>query len=498
MWVFTYKFDTDGFLVKFKARLVVRGDLQPASDKDNYAATLAARVFRSLVAITAQFDLDIHQLDAVNAFTNSKLDELVYVRFPDGFEQPGFCLQLQRALYGLRQSPLLWFTDLTATLIKLGLRPVPEAECLYVSNKLIVFFYVDDIAILSRPSDYDEYVNFRTKLLEFYEMRDLGALKWFLGIRLIRDRTMRKIWLCQDSYIDKVARNFGLINKKAPTTPMVTDELLPYTGTATPQEIYAYQCKIGSIMYPTTITRPDVARTANKLSEFLRNPSPEHHAAADRAICYLYNTRFLALEFGSTDDSQRAFTSASDASYADDPDTRRSTEGFLFQLYGGPIDWKSTKQRTVTTSSTEAELLALSHATKDLYWWKRLFSNLSLCFEHDFIIHCDNQQTIRLLDTSSPKLVTKLKHIDVHNHWIRQEIQEGRLRVEWLPTANMPADGLTKALPRQKHDQFVQQLRLTNISVLISTITRVIRLVINLLSTNSDHFHTHLTVLWPD
>jgi hypothetical protein len=207
------------------------------------------------------------------------------------------------------------------------------------------------------------------------------------------------------------------------------------------------------------------------LSEFLRNPSPEHHAAADRAICYLYNTRFLALEFGSTDDSQRAFTSASDASYADDPETRRSTEGFLFQLYGGPIDWKSTKQRTVTTSSTEAELLALSHATKDLYWWKRLFSNLSLCFEHDFIIHCDNQQTIRLLDTSSPKLVTKLKHIDVHNHWVRQEVQEHRLQLEWLPTANMPADGLTKVLPKQKHQQFVHQLRLTDISVLISTIS---------------------------
>ena len=74
------------------------------------------------------------------------------------------------------------------------------------------------------------------------------------------------------------------------------------------------------------------------------------------------------MEFGSTDDTERAFTSASDAAFSNDPTTRRSTEGFLFQLFGGPIDWKSTKQRTVTTSSTEAELLALSHAAKDLYW----------------------------------------------------------------------------------------------------------------------------------
>ena len=93
MWVFTYKFDTDGFLDKFKARLVVRRDLQPITGQDNYAATLAARVFRCLIAIAAQFDLDIHQLDAVNAFTNSDLDEAVYIRFPDRFEDPGFCIR---------------------------------------------------------------------------------------------------------------------------------------------------------------------------------------------------------------------------------------------------------------------------------------------------------------------------------------------------------------------------------------------------------------------
>ena len=103
-----------------------------------------------------------------------------------------------------------------------------------MSNKLIVFFFVDDIAILSRPTDYYEFLAFRTKLLEFYEMRDLGALKWFLGIRVIRDRTIRKIWLCQDSYIDKVARTFSLTDGKAPPTLIVTDELRLYNGTATP------------------------------------------------------------------------------------------------------------------------------------------------------------------------------------------------------------------------------------------------------------------------
>jgi len=468
MWVFTYKFDTNGFLVKFKARLVVRGDLQPTTGQDTYAATLAARVFRCLIAIAAQFDLDIHQLDAVNAFTNSDLDEEVYIQFPSGFENVGFCIRLLRALYGLRRSPLLWFTEFTGTLSKLGFQPIPEAECLYINNKLIVFFYVDDIAILHRITDASAYESFRTQLFERYEMRDIGELKWFLGIRVIRDRVQRKIWLCQDSYIDKIAHSFNLTDGKAPPTPMATDELLPYTGQASLQETYGYQRKIGSLTYATVITRPDVSRTANKLAEFLTNPSPTHQAAAERAIRYLYNSRNLALEYGSTDDTQRAFTCASDAAFGDNPSTRQSTEGFLFQLFGGPVDWKSTKQRTVTTSSTEAELLALSHAAKDLYWWKRLFQNLTVQFEHDFAIQCDNQQTIRLMNTNAPKLVTKLKHIDIHQHWVRQEVQENRLHIEWIPTSEMPADGLTKALPRQKHDDFIRQLRLIDITTLLT------------------------------
>ena len=117
---------------------------------------------------------------------------------------------------------------------------MPEAECLYINNKLIVFFFVDDIAILSRTSDIDVYQSFRTRLFEHYEMRDLGELKWFLGIQVIRDRLKRKIWLCQDSYIDKVAHSFHLTDGKAPPTPMLTDELLPYNGQATPQETYSY------------------------------------------------------------------------------------------------------------------------------------------------------------------------------------------------------------------------------------------------------------------
>ena len=121
MWVFTYKFNEDGYLDKYKARLVARGDLCPSTDQDTYATTLAARVFRALMLIAAYFDLDIYQFDAINVFTNVYLDEDVYARFPDGFSVQGKCLKLIKALYRLPRSPLLWFNDLSATFKKLGL-----------------------------------------------------------------------------------------------------------------------------------------------------------------------------------------------------------------------------------------------------------------------------------------------------------------------------------------------------------------------------------------
>jgi hypothetical protein len=471
-WVFTYKLDTDGYLVKFKARICVRGDLQPRNDRDTYAATLAARIFRALMAITAAYDLEAFQLDAVNAFTNSELDETVYCAFPDGFQQDGQCLLLRRALYGLRRSPLLWLREFSTTLHDLDLNEISGQPCLFTTDDgIIVFFYVDDIVLLCRPEDLSKLDKLRTALKQRYEMRDLDRLSWFLGIRIIRNRSQRKLWLCQDAYIKKIANTFHLTDRKPPATPLAVEELVPNDKQATPQDIYLYQRKVGSLLYATTITRPDAARAANKLSEFLINPSARHQEAVDRAILYLYGTSNLAIEYSASGD--QPIVCASDAAFADDPATRYSTEGYLLKLFNGPVDWRSTKQRTVTTSSTEAELLALSHASKDVIWWKRLFTGIrQLDIDKDFAILCDNTQTIRLLTAETPQVNTKLKHIDIHGHWLRQEIANGVLQIQWVPTTEMPADGLTKALPRQRFDIFVKQLGLVDISTrLIDDIT---------------------------
>ena len=106
-------------------------------------------------------------------------------------------------------------------------------------------------------------------------------MKWFLAMRIIRDRDARKIWICQDSYVDKIVAKYNLQGRKSPDTPLSTDDLVPFQGTATPQEVASYQSKVGSIIYPTSITRPDIAFASSRLASFMQNPSPTHQLAAE-------------------------------------------------------------------------------------------------------------------------------------------------------------------------------------------------------------------------
>ena len=128
------------------------------------------------------------------------------------------------------------------------------------------------------------------------------------------------------------------------------------------------------------------------------------------------------------------------------------------KLFNSPIAWQSIRQKTVTTSTTEAELLALSHTARETITICRLFSQMRFNTDEQPSVDCDNMQTVGLIKKKRPELTTKLRHVDIHHFWLRQSHQEGLIEIEWTPTANMIADGFTKALSNQKHATFVQQL----------------------------------------
>lgn len=465
-WVFGYKFDKNGHLLKCKARLVVRGDLQERNTlTSTYAATLAARTFRLAMALGAEYDLEIRQFDITGAFLQAFRNDgnQIHCELPEGMEESGICLEVTKALYGLRDSPLLWYKEFCNTLLLLGLTPSTEEPCLFVNGDrtVMIVFYVDDILVLYHKKHSTKAEALIEEIKVAYELEDHGAAEWFLGIRIIRDRAAKTITLAHDAYIEKIATRFELANNAhIPSTPLPFVKLEKNPGTASKAEIKAYQERIGSILYTAIMLRPDVAFAASTLSHFLTNPSKTHFAAAAQVIRYLFTTRLLGIRYGGWNREAQALLIASDASFADDPETRRSSDGYILTLFGGPIMWRAARQNTVTTSTTEAELLSLSHTAKETMALKRLFRDIGLDLGELWNIYCDNQQTIRLVIEESTRLATKLRHIDIHNMWLKQEHLAGSFRVTYIPTDQMPADGLTKNLTRQQFEHFRALLNL--------------------------------------
>src|SRR5436190_3436288 len=181
-------------------------------------------------------------------------------------------------------------------------------------------------------------------------------------------------------------------------------------------------------------------------------------------IQYLYGTKGKALRYGGDDNEARSFICASDASFADNTLDRKSSQGYIMLLFGGAIAWKANKQNTVTTSSTEAELLALLQTTKEAIFTSRLLKALTLQLNEPLVIECNNSQTLRLVTEESMKLSTKLCHVDIHNHWLCQEYAERRVLFNWTPMRDMIADSLTKALSPQRHEAFVKLIKLNDIT----------------------------------
>jgi hypothetical protein len=190
MWVYTYKLDKDHRLIKCKARLVVQGDQQRnITSQDTYAATLASQSFCTLMAIAAEHNLELKQYDVTNAFIHATMDRVVYMRMPHGYQKPGTILRVNKALYGLRISLLLWQKEFTSTLKTLGFRSVLHEPCCMIRDGIIIFFYVDDIILAYALSTEQEDQQAIKQLQERYTITGGHDLLWFLGMEIMRSRS---------------------------------------------------------------------------------------------------------------------------------------------------------------------------------------------------------------------------------------------------------------------------------------------------------------------
>lgn len=209
-----------------------------------------------------------------------------------------------------------------------------------------------------------------------------------------------------------------------------------------------YQEAVGSLLYLTQGTRPDIAFAVNDVSRFNSNFGIQHWKAVKRIIRYLKGSINLKLVYSKIGNQQ--LSGYTDADWASDVDKRRSCTGYVFKMCNGAVSWNSKRQPTVAASSTEAEYMSLSSAVQEVMWLKQFGQDFDIELKTEAVkIGCDNQSTIKLAESDGFRARTK--HIDVRHHVVREKVEDSTIRVEYIPTDLMVADSLTKAVPRTKH-----------------------------------------------
>ena len=464
-WVYTYKFDEKGSLLKFKARLVARGDQVRNVFQETFAATLAIRSLRTILAIASQRSMTIKQYDVSNAYMNADLPEPVYMKQPPGF-RTGKILRLNKALYGLPQSGHLWQNLFISKIDarRFNLTQIKHDVCIFVGPGIILFYYIDDFNIAYEPEQTSLAESIINNLRKSFTITGGEDIHWYLGIEITKLND--GLTLSQKAYAEKLTKG---IESSHVDTPLPTHTVpLPNTARATPREINKYQKIIGGLLWLSLITRPDIAFAVSLLSRFASNPSQEHFQMLNHILSYVKNTVHYALIFPNT--FSKSFQLFTDSSYADDPVDRHSSQGILLKLFGAPLFWRASKQSVVTTSSTEAELLALSHGTKEAKYQCRLFEELHLHIPK-IRAFCDNAQTLNIINKNITALNSGIKHIDVHNHWLRGEAASGTVEFLYIPTHEQEADGFTKQLPSTKHKKFMRQIPMSTEHAVLPQVT---------------------------
>lgn len=310
-----------------------------------------------MLAIAAQMELQVFQLDVKSAFLNGELEEEVYVQQPQGFEargEEGKVYKLKKALYGLKQAPRAWNSKIDAYFLRSGFMRSPSEPSLYVKKNgedfLMVCLYVDDLIYVGTNANMVD--SFKEAMMKEYEMTDLGLMKYFLGIQVKQSKG--EIFITQEKYVSDMLKKFRMENSNPAPTPMALNEKLQLDDGAEKSDPKIYRSLVGSLIYLTN-TRPDIVHSVSLVSRFMNEPSKLHFAAAKRILRYLRGTKKLGIKYVKEEDNK--LVGYTDSDWAGSLDDRKSTSAYVFCLGSKPISWSSKKQNSIALSSAEAEFI---------------------------------------------------------------------------------------------------------------------------------------------
>ena len=500
------KYDEHGEISKFKARLCARGDLQRGRNNVNgFAPVVKLTTIRLLLAIATEYNMHHDVSDIPSAYVNARNSQPTKMVLPeamtldidklsntDGLLDPenkdeiiqlikrfgkrrgenlyettpalqrALLLDVVKSLYGLTNAGSDWNQELDAYLVgEAGFTRSAADPCLYFkkthNTTLWVAVFVDDLFQVS-PSK-SAIGEFQQQLKKKF-MLTPGTPGWLLGIRLERNIEEGTTTMSQTQYIDDLLAKLSMIDiKTAPLPDLVSEHLevpQPDDEHLHEDDKFLLQQLLGALLYLALCTRPDIASAVRAVATHVSEPTKRHLNAAKRILRFIKGTKMVKLTFkrGSQARHLQAFC---DASWAEDQANRRSTTGFVFQLTGGPIAWKSKQQTIVALSSCEAEYISLTTTIQEALHLIQLIIECLLPLE-SYVVHImeDNQAAITIATNQTTN--SRSKHMDIRLHFVREVIRKGAVKLHFCPTDKNIADILTKAISKIKFNQLSLQL----------------------------------------
>ncbi|KAL8103658.1 hypothetical protein AgCh_028016 [Apium graveolens] len=458
MWLFRHKFNSDGSLERYKARLVVNGKSQTVGIdcEDTFNPVVKPATIRTVLSIAVSRSWPIHQLDVKNAFLHGHLTETVFMHQPPGFvdrSYPNFVCRLKKTLYGLKQSPRAWSTRFATYILSQGFRSSVCDNSLFVfshGNQIAyLLIYVDDI-VLTASSD-DLLQDIIRMLSREFAMTDLGPLHHFLGIKVTR--TSGGLFLDQSQYTKDILNRASMSSCKPCATPVDLSAKLSVSDGPLFHDPTLYRSLAGALQY-LTFTRPDISYAVQQICLFMHEPRDPHFAFLKRIIRYLQGTIDYGIRIGKT--NTHSLVAYSDADWGGCPDSRRSTSGYCVFLGDNLISWSSKRQPTISRSSAKAEYRGVANAAAEATWLRNLLLELHVPLRQASVIFCDNVSAVYMSD--NPVQHQRTKHIEIDIHFVREKVKVGQIRVLHVPSAFQYADIFTKGLARQLFQSFRSSL----------------------------------------
>ncbi|XP_035838498.1 uncharacterized protein LOC110908724 isoform X1 [Helianthus annuus] len=445
-WVYSIKYKPDGSIGRYKARLVAKGYTQTygIDYSETFSPVAKMDTIRVLFSVAANKEWPLHQFDVTNAFLHGDLTEEVYMEAPPGFsgsfKEREVC-RLKKSLYGLKQSPRAWFGKFTLAMKEYGYHQSNADHTLFLKrrNGLVtcLIIYVDDMIITG--NDVEEIAQLKENLFSKFEMKDLGNLKYFLGIEVLRSK--RGIFICQRKYVLDLLAETGLIDCKPADTPMVVNHNLHMELNGELADKERYQRLVGKLIY-LSHTRPDIAYAVGVVSQFMHQPQVAHMEAAQRILKYLKGTVGHGVLFKTNGHlNVELYT---DADWAGDKGNRRSTSGYFSLVGGNLVTWRSKKQKVVALSSAEAEFRGIARGLSEVLWIRKLLEDIGFFQKEPSKVMCDNTAAIQI--SENPVQHDRTKHVEVDRHFIKEKLEERIIELPYVSSKDQLADILTKAV----------------------------------------------------